>query len=202
LGLDATVRCRCWEDGLCAPTRLKSHTHIDAGSNSLDVDLPWETFKDEILEFDQWVVHACAHPEMMQASEWIANWAGVRALQNALRTAGENEFAGLLRELPNNNGGLTFPEAARSCLEELDRFESVGVFGHYAELVDSETGTLIADALKPMMGGSSRTAALGTNLALKLTAICVSVMLNWAPSSVPRNLAKPRCRERNSSTPT
>lgn len=167
MGLDATVRCRCWEDGLCAPTRLKSHIHIDAGSNSLDIDLPWETFKDEILEFDQWVIHACAHPEMMQASEWIANWAGVRALQNALRTAGENEFAGLLRELPNNNGGLTFPEAARSCLKELDRFESVGVFGNYAELVDIETGTLIAERIEAYDGWFQSNGSTGYEFSLE-----------------------------------
>lgn len=145
MGLDAGVRCRCWEEGLCAPTRLKPHIYLDVRSDILDIALPWDTHEKEVREFDQWVEHACAHSGMRQAQEHVQSWPGVRAFQNALRTIGEECFRTLLREIPDGNGGLTSPEAAKDCLQELDRFQSAGTFGCHIELVDSDTGSRLAE---------------------------------------------------------
>ena len=152
LGLDAAVRCRCWEDGLCTPTRLAPHIYVDAASNILAIDLSWDLFEKEIREFDQWVESACAHPGMDQAGEWISNWPGVRCFQNALRTAGRDKFRTLLSEIPDNNGGLTSPEAARNCLKELEHFESLDTFGQHVELTDSEAGRVIATRVEAYDG--------------------------------------------------
>ena len=160
MGLDAGVRCRCWEKGLCAPTRLKSHIQCDAEEGYLSIDLPWETHKKEVREFNQWVQRACAHPGMFQAVERISNWAGVRAFQHALRTIDKQGFQNLLREIPDNNGGLTSPEVTKHCLQELDRFGTVGSFGRYVQLIDSDTGSLLTDRIEAydgwfMSGGST-----------------------------------------------
>ena len=148
MGLDAGVRCRCWEEGLCAPTRLKPHIYLDAGSDRLDIALSWDTHEKEVLEFDQWVEQACAHPGMRQAQEHVQSWPGLRAFQNALRTIGEGCFQTLLREIPNSNDGLTSPEAAKDCLEELDRFQSAGTFGSHIKLFDSDTGSRLAERIE------------------------------------------------------
>ena len=147
MGLDAAVRCRCWEDRLYAPTRLKPHIHLDAGGDYLSIDLSWDTHRKEILEFDQWVETACAHPGMLQAIEHVQNWAGVRAFQHALRLIDEKQLQNLLREIPSSNGGLTSPQAAKDCLKELDRFESAGAFGRWVRLLDSDTGSLLAERI-------------------------------------------------------
>ena len=166
MGLDAGVRCRCWEEGLCAPTRLKPHIYLDAGSDSLDIALPWETHEMEVLEFDRWVEQACAHPGMRQAQEHVQNWAGVRAFQNALRTIDEECFRTLLREIPNSNGGLTLPEAAKDCLQELNRFQSTGTFGRHIGLVDSDTGSRLAERIDAYDGWFAASGQTGYEFSL------------------------------------
>ena len=167
MGLDASVRCRCWEKGLCAPTRLKAHVYINSEDNDLSIDLPWETHKEEILEFDRWTAIACEHPHMRQASVRISNWAGVRMFQNALRTADEKSFSCLLSEIPNVNGGLTSPQAARTCLQKLGCFEALGSFGRFVRLIDRETGATIMDRIEAYDGWFKSNGSTGYRFSLE-----------------------------------
>ena len=137
---------------MCTPTPLAPHIYLEAGQDCLEVNLAWETHEKEILEFDLWAMTACVHPNMHQASEHIGNWASVRAFQHALRTANRDGFATLLRELPDSNGGLTFPDAARLCLDELDRFERTDTFGQQAVLTDAWTGAAVAERIEDYLG--------------------------------------------------
>lgn len=103
---------------------------------------------------------------MRQAQEHIQSWLGVRALQNALRTIGEKGFQTLLREIPNSNGGLTSPEAAKDCLKELNRFQSIGTFGRRIELVNSDIGCVLAERIEAYDGWFAANGRIGYEFSL------------------------------------
>ena len=168
MGLDASVRCRCWERGLCKPTPLAAHITFEVREDCISTNLRWETHQAEILAFDQWMLSCCEHEEMCFARERISNWSGLRSFQQALRTLGETGFAVLLREIPNVNGGLTYPDAAQACLTELDRFDRMKQFGERIELLDSATNQVVHRRVGPYggwLGTSGR-----TKITLRLTA--------------------------------
>jgi len=59
MGLDAFVRCRCWEDGTYHPPPPIPAERIGVVDGSLEplVDGEWR-------DFDRWKRTACAHPDM------------------------------------------------------------------------------------------------------------------------------------------
>ena len=172
MGLDAYVRCRCWEDGLCnPPPSLAPRLRYDPVTAEVDQVTPENLSAEEVLaldlEYDLWVMEgACTHESMCIAAEHISNWGGVREFQQALRSLGPNSYAALLREIPNRNGGSTKPADARLCLGELDRFCSTGSFGQVVELVDAGSGRVLHSRVGPYDGwlGTAGTTSISQRL--------------------------------------
>jgi hypothetical protein len=107
----------------------------------IELSIPWDNAGAAIHQrFEAWLETCCPHPRTHYAQEWIANWLGVSDFKLALDEINPRRFRTLRNELPNMNGGSTSPEAAASCLVEIDEFESVGSFGRVFRVVDSSTG--------------------------------------------------------------
>lgn len=144
MGLDAYVRCTCWEEGKTKPAPVKrEHIIVDEETDELDLDLPWEGHQNDHAALQQWLENCCPHPNMRLVWQRISNWAGVRHLQAALRDLGDDAFPHLLAAIPNTNGGRTEPGESRLCIEELARFEQLAPFGRRTNLVDATSGALI-----------------------------------------------------------
>ena len=100
MGLDAAVRCRFWEEGRTRPCPFPQRIQFGTDLDLLELDLPWEGNEEMHRQFDRWRWHCCAHENMWLANERISNWSGVRAFQQALRSAGEARFSTLLAATP------------------------------------------------------------------------------------------------------
>lgn len=134
MGIDASVRCRCWQDGTSTPAPIP--VHLDEAGELQAIDDDDESWHRVVT----WQENACPHPHMDQACERISNYGGYRAFEEALRVLGWNRFPSLHGALPQ----LVSPSAAppvlgaralaRACLEELRLFEksyrasAVGLF--------------------------------------------------------------------------
>jgi hypothetical protein len=155
VGLDAFVRCRCWEDGLISappvPRELIAADEDEPGYLGLSV--PYDGNEDLHGRFDAWLAQgACAHERMEQARARVANWAGYRLFQQALGAVGWERFPTLRAYLPQGNGG-TLPAAyAAAALAELREFEDAAHAGEQVHLVDEDTGRLLAVGV-PSYGG-------------------------------------------------
>lgn len=142
MGLDATVRCECWERGLCAPTELASLIEVDE-EGYLDLRAPECDDHHLRQRFDSWQQTACRHPDMAYLRSHVSNWSGVSHFRHALTQAGAERFPVLLNELPTANGGLVPPETAREMLDEIHVFDGLERFGLTVALVDSDSGETI-----------------------------------------------------------
>lgn len=132
MGLDAEVRCRCWEDGLTAdPPVPRERVKVGEGNELWLSDMQ----HNEYLTFRQWKQDACPHPDMEFASAHIGTWHGYGRFRNALWEAGRELFPVLEAELPTANGGLMAPEQAARALEELELFK-IADLGESTKLVD------------------------------------------------------------------
>src|SRR5215471_17512810 len=139
MGLDAFVRCRCWEEGnITSPPPFAELVRVGS-EGLLELDLPWDENEGKHKEFEEWLRTCCAHPDMRQADEHISNWSGYRLFQQQLRTFGLELFPTLEEILPENNGGQAPAEKAAVALNELDIFCRQN-FGESIELVDAGTG--------------------------------------------------------------
>ena len=176
MGLDAAVSCRCWEDGLCnVPAALAPRLWQDPVTGEVNQTIPEHLPEQEdvelYVEHYLWVMQgACAHEHMRIVSERISNWGGLRDFQHALRSAGRERHAALLREIPDGNGGLTTPAAARMCLTELDHFCSMGEFGTVVELVDGASGDVVHIRTEPYDGWLASSGATGITFRLNADA--------------------------------
>ena len=74
MGLDAFVRCRCWEEGRTSPPPMP--VVLDEDDGVLAPDVAGEVATDDWLKVDGWVATACAHEDMHATWERISNWAG------------------------------------------------------------------------------------------------------------------------------
>jgi hypothetical protein len=135
VGLDAAVYCNCWRDGKTAePPIPREWVNVDEDGWVWNSNPTWPPGAQEgtpeydqamakDIAFDVWKVNgACSHENMQLVHERIANWSGVGGLRQALREAGESEFATVLAELPEGNGGHTPSALALRMVEEIDRF--------------------------------------------------------------------------------
>ena len=139
MGLDAIVRCRCWENGkISSPPPHISNVKVDEEDN-LVLDLPWQDNRDKHDSFDDWIEHCCTHPRMEQARERISNWGGYRQFQSQLMEFGIDQFPTLRDMLPKSNGGHVPADRSRAALAELDDF-SLRQFGSKVVLVDAAAG--------------------------------------------------------------
>lgn len=135
MGLGATVRCRCFEEGCLTPCPVpQNDLHIDAdgylASRRLDearkrldhrrFDARYGDLEDA---FTHWLDHCCEHGEGDYCAERVGNIAGCAQFDMLVRAAGgKGKFPLLSTLLPHANGGLYPTEKARATLDELERF--------------------------------------------------------------------------------
>lgn len=145
MGLDAFVRCRCWQDGRTTTAPVPEDLIVEDGEGYLTFSMPYEGHEDQHHSVDRWIRNgACPHKHMDLVSERIANWSGYRLFQSALEAAGTANFPTLSAELPNNNGGMLPPTSASAALVEIDLFRAQSEVGTETILIDASTGeTLI-----------------------------------------------------------
>ncbi|MDO4797887.1 MAG: hypothetical protein Q4A01_07695 [Coriobacteriales bacterium] len=135
MGLDASVRCRCFEEHRLKPGPVPyEDLYIDCDgylvSRKLDeahtkYDHRQYLARYEQLddEFRKWMDCPCEHERSEYCSERITNWAGVSAFRDRVEDAGgEAEYPLLSHLLPDGNGGVYPVELAEPTLVELDRF--------------------------------------------------------------------------------
>jgi hypothetical protein len=153
MGLDAFVRCRCWQDGLVSEPPIPRALISEDSEGYLEPTIPFEGNEELYRAFDQWVESgACPHEDMEQVSVRVSNWSGYRAFQEALSKAGCEHFPVLCAELPNGNGGQMEPELARKALEELEYFRSAADLGPETRLVNGATGDTLAVHIEGYQG--------------------------------------------------
>jgi hypothetical protein len=135
MGLDASVRCRCFEEGkfrpgpvpfgdlfidedgyiwskkLAAAYKKYNYRQYQARYGTLDHD------------FDCWSDNCCEHEEGCSCIVWVSNWAGCAKFESLVaEMGGEDVFPLLSNFLPDANGGCYPAELAAATLEELDSF--------------------------------------------------------------------------------
>lgn len=156
MGLDASVRFRCFEDGKLKPGPVPyEDLYIDEdgylSSKKLD-EASWSYgfrryhARYELLEreFEKWSDDCCEHEFGDYCLEQVSNWAGCAQFRELIEEAGgKEEFPLLSNLLPHGNGGIYPADQAQSTLEELDRFiQTVAEISQWV-LCDRETGTTI-----------------------------------------------------------
>jgi hypothetical protein len=150
VGLDAFVRCRCWETGLTsAPPVPRELITEDDGDLSLSAD--YDGNEDLYERFHAWKRGACAHEDMEQARVRVANWTGYGLFLEALDTVGWQRFPALHAYLPEANGGTLPAASAAAALAELREFEGETRAGTEVHLIDEDTGKPLATV--PPSGG-------------------------------------------------
>jgi hypothetical protein len=143
MGLDARVRCRCWEENrVTGPPPFAEHARFDDPVGPR-LELPYDRDNyDKHDAFEQWLETCCPHPRMEQAAEYVANWGGLRQFQSQLQEFGIEQFPTLRDVLPrSNDGGATAGQSA-AALKELDDFARRDP-GSKVVLVDAETGDVL-----------------------------------------------------------
>ncbi len=151
MGLDASVRCRCWEEGKASLPPFADAVRLDE-ENHVILELPWDGNEESHLTFEKWMKTCCPHPEMEYARERISNWGGYRLFRDKLAEIGWDHFPTLKRELPEVNGGLTSAEASAEALAELDRFEARVEGSVIVVLVNATTGHVVQDYVPAYKG--------------------------------------------------
>lgn len=143
MGLDAVVRCRCWEEGkVSSPPVPLSEIEID-DEGWLSLVLPWKGNEEKHTRFDEWLETCCSHPRTDFACEHISNWGGYRIFQQRLEELGWERFPTLKTELPEANGGMTGAVAAAAALKELATFKELASSLSRAVLVESSSGEVV-----------------------------------------------------------
>lgn len=156
MGLDAFVRCRCFEEGKLKPGPIPledfyidDEDHIcskflDQKLEELGSDLFWERYGDLESDFLDWIDNACEHEYGEICSESVGNFCGVLNIYADLSSdEGESKYPLLNNMLPSINDGLYPVEKAQPTLNELDRFmeEHAKVQGY--RLIDEEKHKVI-----------------------------------------------------------
>lgn len=138
MGLDATIRCRCFEEGKLKPGPIPfedlyidkdgclASRMLDAAREKYDhrrFEARYGALDDEFCE---WLVDSCEHEDGVYFSEWVSNWSGVAHFCALVdKAGGETKFPLLSSLLPDGNGGAYPAEKAQATLDELQRFVAV-----------------------------------------------------------------------------
>ena len=156
MGLDAFVRCRCFEEGKLKPGPIPfedlyiddedyiSSKFLDQKRKELSSEQFRERYGDLESDFLDWIDNACEHKYGEICSESVGNFCGVLNIYAALSSdEGESKYPLLNNMLPSINDGLYPVEKAQPTLNELDRFieEHAKVQGY--QLIDEETHKVI-----------------------------------------------------------
>lgn len=155
MGIVASVMCNCYRDGKTTPCPFPQQFIADPAALP---GLRWDEDPGEseaeaayaLLRL--WLATCCDHPDMNQASEFIASWKGYQAFSDALDALGAKRFPALRAHLPGGDDGTTPPDAAAAMLAELDAFAQAQSQVRYAVLVDSERGEIISHGSHTLKG--------------------------------------------------
>ena len=153
MGLDATVRCSCLDDGTAAdPPVPRDRLRVEDGYLT-DAGNPWRSGMTDAERdayhaaehaLEKWERTACPHPGMTVWDGRVSNWGGVSDFKQVLfGHGGDDWFPVLLAEVPASNGGTTPPDRARLALGELDAFDALGTLGEATDLLDPGTGRVV-----------------------------------------------------------
>lgn len=120
MGLDAAVRCRCWEDGRCAPpppglipTWVDDEQLTPSPLRDGELSSVW----DDVIAMDRWA-HSCCEHEEMQYKERIGNAALWGELASVIEKLGPTKLPVLIRDFPETNAGkLSAVDAPAAKLE-------------------------------------------------------------------------------------
>lgn len=156
MGLDAFVRCRCFEEGKLKPGPIPfedlyiddedyiSSKFLDQKRKELSSEQFRERYGDLESDFLDWMDSACEHEYGEICSERVGNFCGLLSIDAVLSSdEGESKYPLLNNMLPSINDGLYPVEKAQPTLNELDRFieEHAKVQGY--QLIDEETHKVI-----------------------------------------------------------
>lgn len=168
MGLDATVRCRCFEEGKLKPGPVSfDDLYIDSDGYlaSRKLDAAYKAYGGRRYEaryheldraFDNWLEHCCEHEDGEYCDEWVSNWGGCGEFRYLVREAGGEELFPLLSNfLPGGNGGLYPVEKASATLKELNRFTEIIHTAHPEVFYEGKYGT--AERLKNLLTASIET---------------------------------------------
>ena len=137
MGLDAFVRCNCFEEGKCTPPPkpfLSSDVYRDEEGylcsrmlDGLRKKYDRRQFEARFLDLDRtfetWTDNSCEHEYGEYCSEWISNWAGVSEFQCLVGEINELTPLPLLSKImPDGNGGSYPARLAHATLKELNTF--------------------------------------------------------------------------------
>ena len=135
MGLDASVRCRCFEERKVKPGPVPvEDLYIDSDGYlaSRKLDEARETYDGRRFEarfyeldraFDAWLEQCCEHEDGECCTERVGNWAACGEFRYLVRKAeGEEHFPLLSHLLPDGNGGTYPVERAEATLKELECF--------------------------------------------------------------------------------
>lgn len=132
MGLDAFVRCRCFEDGKCRPAPVPwEDLFVDeegyVSSRTLETayqELGWKDYRKQYGVLSdamwEWNEHPCEHENGKYCSEWVGTWAGVSGYRALIASVGQEKLPVLSKMLPEANGGCFPVELAEAALRELD----------------------------------------------------------------------------------
>lgn len=146
MGLDAVVRCRCWESRPPEPELLRGLIRLDEDFASPDLSVDFMGNEHLYDALREWITSFCPHEDMEFAAERIANWAGVSEFVHVLRTVSARRFATLIAAMPAANGGRVDATKAKQMLAELDEFDATGRFGRRTVLIADDDDSEVASA--------------------------------------------------------
>lgn len=155
MGLDASVRCRCFEEGKLKPGPVPiGDLYIDGdgylASKKLDDAHERFSYRQFLARyggldeaFDSWLESPCEHDWGEICSERVGNWSGCAMFNEYCEEIGEEKLPILSHILPDGNGG-TFPaEKAEAALKELDYFDA-----WLDEKMEANPTSILVDAAK------------------------------------------------------
>ena len=132
MGLDAFVRCRCFEEGklVNCPVPYEDLYLSEDGyvsSRTLDeahAELGYGEYRARFGplddEFFEWKMHPCEHENMEYCSEHVGNIMGWATLQCIFEDAEEGTLSTLKTMLPTSNDGFFPASKAQQALDELE----------------------------------------------------------------------------------
>ena len=151
MGLDATVRCRCFEEGKLKPGPIPfDDLFVDEEGylSSRKLSEAYSRFDYRQFQarygaledaFREWLDSACEHEGGDYWGEHVGNWSGVGMFQYYCEQIGEETIPVLFHILPDGNGGIFPAEKAPAALAELDIFDA----WLDAKMKENPTGTLV-----------------------------------------------------------
>jgi hypothetical protein len=145
MSIYATIRCRCFEQGLVMPPPYELDVYADAGGYPA-LGLPQNQHtRAAFVEFNEWLHAACEHPDMHYLNLCLASGAGYMNFLVALDDFGWHNLPTLRDTLPwpQQDFRPTKPNAARKALRELQHFRDNADFGLNSFVVDSDSGSVI-----------------------------------------------------------